>query len=145
MDRLLAPRRSYVSENTCRRRDSSPCDSPGRRPRLSVTRLGSYAEPRSPADHPIGPCSLVLRKLKGTTVRHANKLLIETGQSFWQDESYDHLVRSAEEFQRIGNYIVSKPGSGRTRRIGGGISMVEHREEGRSSAPGRMNPVPRIR
>jgi putative transposase len=32
-----------------------------------------------------------------------------TGQPFWQDESYDRLVRNADEFHRIENYIVQNP------------------------------------
>ena len=32
-----------------------------------------------------------------------------TGKAFWQDESYDHLVRDDEEFQRIVRYIEWNP------------------------------------
>jgi len=32
-----------------------------------------------------------------------------TGQPFWQDESYDHLVRSDAELERIREYIESNP------------------------------------
>ena len=32
-----------------------------------------------------------------------------TGQPFWQDESYDRLVRDGEEFQRIVRYIETNP------------------------------------
>jgi putative transposase len=53
--------------------------------------------------------SIALRKLKGTSAREANKLLGLTGQPFWQGESYDHLVRSPEEFERIENYILQNP------------------------------------
>jgi REP element-mobilizing transposase RayT len=49
------------------------------------------------------------QKLKGATARQANKRLMRTGHSFWQDESYDRLPRSAEEFQRIERYIVQNP------------------------------------
>ncbi len=53
--------------------------------------------------------SQLMRKLKGASARHANKLLSQTGQRFWQDESYDHFVRSSEELLRIENYIVQNP------------------------------------
>ena len=53
--------------------------------------------------------SVVLRRLKGASARKANRLLGLTGQPFWQDESYDHLVRSQEEFERIENYILQNP------------------------------------
>ena len=53
--------------------------------------------------------SIALRRLKGASAREANKLLGLTGQPFWQDESYDHLVRSEAEFEHIENYIVQNP------------------------------------
>jgi putative transposase len=42
-----------------------------------------------------------LAPLKGFTAYRANQLLGTHGQAFWQDESYDHLVRSPAEFDRI--------------------------------------------
>ena len=48
----------------------------------------------------------LLRRLKGASARESNKLLRQTGRPFWQDESYDRLVRSASEFQRIESYIL---------------------------------------
>jgi hypothetical protein len=36
-------------------------------------------------------------------------MLALTGSSFWQDESYDHLVRDESEFQRIVEYIEMNP------------------------------------
>ena len=53
--------------------------------------------------------SVALRKVKGASARKANQLLGLTGQPFWQDESYDRLVRSPEEFGRIENYILQNP------------------------------------
>jgi len=47
--------------------------------------------------------------LKGVTARRANLLLGTSGKPFWQDESYDHLVRSDEEFSRIRRYIENNP------------------------------------
>jgi len=52
---------------------------------------------------------ILLRRLKGASAREANKLLGQSGQPFWQDESYDHLVRDANEFHRIENYILQNP------------------------------------
>jgi REP element-mobilizing transposase RayT len=51
----------------------------------------------------------ILQRLKGVSAREANKLLGLTGQPFWQDESYDPLVRSSKEFRRIANYILQNP------------------------------------
>jgi REP element-mobilizing transposase RayT len=53
--------------------------------------------------------SIALRRLKGTSAREANQLLGLTGQPFWQAESYDRLVRSHAEFERIEEYIVQNP------------------------------------
>jgi putative DNA methylase len=53
--------------------------------------------------------SVALRRLKGSSAREANALLGLTGLPFWQDESYDHLVRSQQQFERIENYILQNP------------------------------------
>ena len=50
-----------------------------------------------------------LGPLKGFTGHAANKLLGLRGRPFWQDESYDHLVRSREELHRIETYIEHNP------------------------------------
>ena len=52
---------------------------------------------------------MLLQKLKGSTARQANKWLGRTGTPFWQEESYDHLVRNTREFGRIENYIAQNP------------------------------------
>jgi putative transposase len=49
-----------------------------------------------------------LGPLKGFTGAGANRILHRKGP-FWQDESYDHLVRSAEEFRKIVGYIEHNP------------------------------------
>jgi REP element-mobilizing transposase RayT len=49
------------------------------------------------------------KSLKGITGRRANALLAMTGNSFWQEESYDHLVRHEREFEKIRNYIEENP------------------------------------
>jgi REP element-mobilizing transposase RayT len=50
-----------------------------------------------------------LGPLKGYTAHEANRLLNLQGQPFWQDESYDHLVRTPEEFTRVQKYIENNP------------------------------------
>jgi REP element-mobilizing transposase RayT len=59
-----------------------------------------------------------LRRLKGASAREANKLLGLTRQAFWQDESYDHVVRTQQEFERIENYILQNP-------VRAGLATVE--------------------
>jgi putative transposase len=49
-----------------------------------------------------------LGPLKGFTAHECNKLLGQSGH-FWQDESYDHLVRNEKEFFRIQAYIEENP------------------------------------
>ncbi len=51
----------------------------------------------------------LLGSLKSVTGKRANLLLGRTGRPFWQDESYDHLVRNDEEFRRIERYIENNP------------------------------------
>ena len=50
-----------------------------------------------------------LGPLKGYTAHRANDLLGRHGHPFWQDESYDHLVRSETQFDRIRFYIEEPP------------------------------------
>ncbi len=49
------------------------------------------------------------KSLKGITAKRANLILGLTGSSFWQEESYDHLVRSDREFEQIRQYIENNP------------------------------------
>ncbi|MEK6320441.1 MAG: transposase [Acidobacteriota bacterium] len=51
----------------------------------------------------------ITKRLKGSTARAANQFLNRTGQSFWQDESYDHWVRDEMEFYRVIAYIENNP------------------------------------
>lgn len=57
--------------------------------------------PNVTANHWLGP-------LKGFTAHQANRVLGKHAP-FWQDESYDRLVRDGEEFQRIQRYIENNP------------------------------------
>jgi len=57
---------------------------------------------------PPSPLSQALHLLKGRTARYANRSLERSGK-FWQDESYDHVVRDEAELQRILQYIVNNP------------------------------------
>jgi REP element-mobilizing transposase RayT len=51
----------------------------------------------------------IMRWLKGRTGRMANRILGRTGMPFWQDESFDHWVRSAEELQELIDYVEGNP------------------------------------
>ena len=47
--------------------------------------------------------------IKGSTSHRANAILSRKGQHFWQDESFDHWVRSSKEFDKIRAYIENNP------------------------------------
>jgi REP element-mobilizing transposase RayT len=55
----------------------------------------------------------LMNGLKGITAREANSILGRRGQHFWQDESFDHWVRTSAEFDRIRAYIEFNPVSAR--------------------------------
>lgn len=55
------------------------------------------------------PMPSIMRWLKGRTGRLANRILGRTGFSFWQDESYDHWIRSPKELQNVIEYVESNP------------------------------------
>jgi putative transposase len=50
-----------------------------------------------------------LGPLKGFSAHEANRILGRCGSAFWQGESYDHLVKSEWEFERIRTYIENNP------------------------------------
>jgi len=56
----------------------------------------------------------VLQDLKKYTARECNKLLNRKG-SFWQHESYDHVVRDMKALRRIVDYVLNNPGRVGTR------------------------------
>ncbi len=51
----------------------------------------------------------ITKSIKGFTARKCNEILERTGERFWQDESYDHWVRSDRELQKIIAYIERNP------------------------------------
>jgi putative transposase len=55
------------------------------------------------------PLRKALDNLKSGSARIGNELLGRKGNPFWQDESYDHWVRSDIERQRIVRYIEKNP------------------------------------
>ena len=59
-----------------------------------------------PEDAP--PLTKTLQQLKGYTALQANRLLGRTG-TFWQPESYDHIIRNSEEMQRVVAYVLNNP------------------------------------
>lgn len=50
----------------------------------------------------------IMQSIKGFSAREANKILKRKG-SFWQSESYDHIVRDEDELIRIIKYVIYNP------------------------------------
>jgi len=50
----------------------------------------------------------ILQSLKRHTARQSNLILGRSG-AFWQDESYDHIIRDEAELERIVKYVVNNP------------------------------------
>jgi len=51
----------------------------------------------------------ITKALKGFTAKRANEMPARTGNPFWQEESYDHLVRDRAEWERIKFDIEQNP------------------------------------
>lgn len=68
--------------------------------------------------------------LKGVTARDANVILGRIGMRFWQEESFDHWIRNAAEFERVRNYIEGNPVS---------AGLVGHAEDWRWSSAFRTD------
>ena len=66
-----------------------------------VESLGPSARERTPRER-------IMQSIRRHTARQCNKLLNREG-TFWQDESYDHCVRSADELLRIIEYVEMNP------------------------------------
>jgi putative transposase len=58
---------------------------------------------------PRSSLSEITRQIKGTTARQANLILSRSGAPFWQDESFDHWIRTPAEWQKIRTYIEQNP------------------------------------
>lgn len=51
----------------------------------------------------------ITRGLKGASARDANRILKRPGLAFWQNESFDHWVRTPAEGEKICRYIENNP------------------------------------
>ncbi len=54
------------------------------------------------------PLYAIMHSLKSYTAHEANKILNRTGL-FWQEESYDHVIRDGREFQNTVAYTLENP------------------------------------
>ena len=58
------------------------------------------------SQHP--PLDRIMKSLKGWTAWSSNRVLGRKG-TFWEQESYDHVVRDEAEFGRVVNYTLNNP------------------------------------
>jgi hypothetical protein len=55
---------------------------------------------------------MVMKSVKGSTARGCNQALGCTG-TFWQADSYDHIVRDLEQLVQIRQYVADNPRNAR--------------------------------
>ena len=92
---------------------------------------------------PQHPFSEIMRWLKWTTARRCNRFLGRTGVSFWQDESYDHWIRSGDEMQRIVGYVEWNPvAAGLVKRAEDWISSSASEPESPGDRQATRSPAP---
>jgi REP element-mobilizing transposase RayT len=79
---------------------------------LGHYRVHSYVVMANHVHLLITPCvevSKLMQSLKRFTAKEGNRMLGLTGKPFWQEESYDRLVRDETEFRRIARHIDMNP------------------------------------
>ncbi|MHB1050210.1 MAG: transposase [Bacteroidota bacterium] len=52
---------------------------------------------------------MILQSIKKFTARKANSTLGRSGTSFWQSESYDHIIRTDQELENMIRYVIYNP------------------------------------
>jgi hypothetical protein len=84
----------------------------GSRPKSSISSAKNTSGYEIEIHHrgPTAPYPLAdtLKRLKGRTARRCNLALGRSGP-FWHHESYDHIVRNQQEYERIVAYILNNP------------------------------------
>ena len=73
----------------------------------------------------------IMQWIKGRSGRVANRILGRSGAPFWQDESFDHWVRSAEELEGLIEYVENNPVK---------AGLVRSKQEWRWSSAGAAQP-----
>jgi REP element-mobilizing transposase RayT len=56
----------------------------------------------------LSPRSAIVRLIKGRSGLACNRVLRRVG-AFWQNESYDRVVRDSQEFEQFVNYVEFNP------------------------------------
>lgn len=87
------------------------------------------------------PLPRITKSLKSITAKRANEMLSLTGTPFWQEESYDHLVRNRQEFEKIRNYIEENPVRAGLITVGAEFRWSSARATGGSPADQGVRPT----
>lgn len=58
---------------------------------------------------PVGRLGSALRWVKGVSAREANLVLGRVGMPFWQEESYDRVIRGGEDLRSVLRYVEENP------------------------------------
>ena len=72
----------------------------------TLSRSEWHSDPSHAKYHP--DLSKIMQSLKRHTARQANIVLGREGP-FWQDESYDRVIRDNEEYFRTVRYVLENP------------------------------------
>jgi len=75
---------------------------------LAIDTAEHHVEPSHMGITASYPLTDTLKRLKGRTARLCNQALGRSSQ-FWHHESYDHVVRNQQEYERVAWYIASNP------------------------------------
>lgn len=75
---------------------------------LAIDTAGYVIEPAHRGPTASYPLTDTLKRLKGRTARLCNQALGRSGP-FWHHESYDHVIRNQQEYERILAYILNNP------------------------------------
>ncbi len=83
--------------------DHDPCEGISEEARLTIGKNACKKAKRywTPREH-------IMHSIRSFTANRCNQLLRRQG-TFWQPESYDHVVRNEREFQRVLHYIEMNP------------------------------------
>ncbi|HEY1718265.1 MAG TPA: DNA polymerase III subunit alpha [Verrucomicrobiae bacterium] len=91
----------------------------------------------------------ILHSWKSFTANEANKILRRSGP-FWQDESFDHIVRDEHQLERFQHYIQENPAKAQSSKgefklgigCGGKEFIMEQAGSPRDSQPAGWKPAP---
>jgi len=83
--------------------------------------------------------SAIMKGIKGVSARECNKLLQRQG-TFWMDESFDHIVRSAGQLARFQRYIAENPDRAGIKQGAFGLSARQTIVSAPEPAAGRSTP-----